>query len=213
MKKFLYHYYLKIKRQNYINRQKKSGTSIATNTSGYMNVIFEGENAVPEGCTFSGKIFLGHRTTLGKNNLLSGNIHIGKYCQLGMNVALHGTNHPISFLSTYINSRLFDGLSELKSEKHISIGNDVWIGHAAIILGGINIGNGSIIAAGSVVTKDVEPYSIVAGNPAKIIRKRFSENIISEIEQLKWWDKSDEELIKIKPLFFKDFSKIKSIYE
>ena len=213
MKKFLYKYYLQFKRRNFIKSHKKIGTTISSKSNGYFNVNFGGENAVPEGCSFSGEIFLGYRTTLGKNNLISGKVRIGKYCQLGMNVAIHGSNHPISYLSTYINTRLFDGLSELKSEKQITIGNDVWVGHAVIILGGVAIGNGAIIAAGSVVTKDVEPYSIVAGNPAKIIRKRFSLNIIKEIEQLKWWDKNDEELKKIKPLFFKDFAKINSIYD
>ncbi len=180
---------------------------------GFMNLSLEGQNAIPEGCSFSGNIHLGYRTTLGRNNLIAGDVRIGKYCQLGMNVAIHATNHPISFLTTYINSRLFDGLSNLKSQHNIVIGNDVWVGHAAIILEGTSIGNGAIIAAGSVVTKDVEPYTIVAGVPAKEIRKRFSENIINEIEHLEWWNKNDEELQKIKPLFLKDFSKINSIYE
>lgn len=213
MKKLLYRYYLKIKRRKFIRNQATLGTTISEDSIGFMNVIFEGGNAVPEGCSFSGEIFLGYRTTLGKNNLVSGKVRIGKYCQLGMNVAIHGTNHPISHLSTYINTRLFDGLSELKREKPIIIGNDVWVGHAVIILGGVTIGNGAIIAAGSVVTKNVEPFSIVAGNPAKFVRKRFSDHIISEIEQLQWWDKNDEELKALKPLFFKDFSKIQSIYD
>jgi serine acetyltransferase len=77
----------------------------------------------------------------------------------------------------------------------------------------VSIGNGAILAAGSVVTKDVAPYSIVAGVPAKELRKRFSDTIINEIEALQWWDKSDEELEKIKTLFFKDFATSNSIYE
>lgn len=213
MKKFLYKYYLRFKRWSFIRKQEKCGNQISRYSSGFMNVVFEGENAVMDGCIFSGNIHLGYRTTLGKDNLISGNVRIGKYCQFGMNVAIHGTNHPISYLTTYINTRLFDGLSNLKTEKEIEIGNDVWVGHAAIILAGVSVGNGAIIAAGSVVSKNVDPYSIVAGNPAKIIKKRFSENIINEIEKLEWWDKNDEELKKIKPLFFKDFSKVNSIYD
>jgi len=104
-------------------------------------------------------------------------------------------------------------LSKLKQKNKIIVGNDVWIGHNAIIVGNVTIGNGAIIAAGSVVTKDVADYSVVAGVPAKEIKKRFSSNIISEIEELKWWDKSEDELNEIKPLFFKDFTKINSIYE
>jgi virginiamycin A acetyltransferase len=120
----------------------------------------------------------------------------------------------VNFLSTYINKNLFNGeLKQLKQIKQITIGNDVWIGHNAIIVGEVNVGNGAIIAAGSVVTKDIPPFSIVAGVPAKVIKKRFSNEIINEIEFLKWWDFSKEELIQIKNLFFKDFNKISSIYD
>ena len=88
-----------------------------------------------------------------------------------------------------------------------------WIGHGVIIVGNINIGNGAILAAGSVVTKDVAPYTIVAGVPAKPIGKRFSDSIIQEIETLQWWDLSESELENIKPLFFKNFINKNSIYE
>lgn len=181
---------------------------------GLQNVTFEGKNAVPDGCNFSGKIKIGYASTLGYRNLLGGTISIGKYCQLGVDVALHATNHPISFMTTYINQNLFQGeLKQLKEENEIIIGHDVWIGHGVIIVGNVNIGNGAIIAAGSVVTKDVAPYAIVAGVPAKEIRKRFSDTIIQEIETLQWWNKSELEIEKIKPLFFKDFSNRNSIYE
>lgn len=181
---------------------------------GLQNVTFEGKNAVPDGCNFSGKIKIGYATTLGYRNLFGGTISIGKYCQLGFDVALHATNHPISYMTTYINQNLFQGdLKQLKEENTITIGHDVWIGHGVIIVGNVTIGNGAILAAGSVITKDVEPYAIVAGVPAKEIRKRFSDTIIKEIETLQWWDKSEQELEKIKPLFFKDFSNRHSIYE
>ena len=181
---------------------------------GLQNVTFEGKNAVPDGCNFSGKIKIGYATTLGYRNLLGGTISIGKYCQLGVDVALHATNHPISYMTTYINKNLFDGeLKSLKQENVIAIGHDVWLGHGVIIVGNVTVGNGAIIAAGSVITKDVEPYAIVAGVPAKEIRKRFSDTIIKEIETLQWWDKSEQELEKIKPLFFKDFTNRHSIYE
>jgi virginiamycin A acetyltransferase len=181
---------------------------------GLQNVVFEGKNAVPDRCNFSGNVKIGYATTLGYNNLLAGKITIGKYCQLGSDVALHATNHPISSMTTYINKNLFNGeLKELKEENEIAIGNDVWIGHGVIIVGNINIGKGAILAAGSVVTKDVAPYTIVAGIPAKPTRKRFSDSIIQEIENLQWWNLSESELEKIKPLFFKDFQNKNSIYE
>ncbi|MGV8947231.1 MAG: CatB-related O-acetyltransferase [Lutibacter sp.] len=194
--------------------EEKEGVTLSGFSRGLQNVVFEGKNAVPDRCNFSGKIKIGYATTLGYNNLLSGTITIGKYCQLGADVALHATNHPISYLTTYINKNLFQGdLKQLKEENIITIGHDVWIGHGVIILGNVTVGNGAILAAGSVVTKDIAPYAIVAGVPAKTIRKRFSESIINEIEALTWWDKSEEELEKIKLLFFKDFKNKESIYK
>lgn len=188
---------------------------IDTSSIGFMNVFYEGDNGVPARCQFIGKeIHLGYRTTLGYNNLLGGNVSIGKYCQLGSDVAFHATNHPMSFMTSYINKNLFGGeLKNLKQEGKIIVGHDVWIGHGVIILSDVTIGNGAILAAGSVITKDVDPFSIVAGVPAKVIRKRFPEEIIKEIDDLKWWDKSDSELAKIKPLFFKDFTNRHSIYD
>jgi virginiamycin A acetyltransferase len=198
-----------------LNRpQKKNKVTFFGFSRGLQNVSFEGKNAVPDRCNFSGKINIGFATTLGYNNFFGGDITIGKYCQIGSDVAIHTTNHPISFLSTYINKNLFNGeLSYLKETKKVVIGNDVWIGHNVIIVGNVTIGNGAILAAGAVVTKDVAPYTIVAGVPAKPIKKRFSERIIQEIDDLKWWDLTETELEKIKPLFFKDFQNIESIYE
>ena len=206
IKKILYHFLNAV--------EKKDKVTLSGFSRGIQNVTFEGKNAVPDGCNFSGKVKIGFATTLGYRNLLGGTISIGKYCQFGVDVALHATNHPISCMTTYINQNLFQGdLKQLKEENSIIIGHDVWIGHGVIIVGNVKVGNGAIIAAGSVVTKDIPPYTIAAGVPAREIRKRFSETIIEEIETIKWWDKSEQELEKIKPLFFKDFSNRHSIYE
>ncbi len=198
-----------------LNIQEKSENVLITGFSrGIQNVGFEGKNAVPDGCNFSGNIKIGYATTLGYSNFLHGYINIGKYCQFGTGIAIYTKNHPTNHLSTYINKNLFEGeLKMLRIKNDVTIGNDVWIGHNAIIVGNVTIGNGAIIAAGAVVTKNVEPYTIVAGVPAKKIKMRFSKNIIKEIEELRWWDKSETELEKIKPLFFKDFKNKESIYE
>lgn len=194
--------------------EKTDKVVIAGFSRGIQNVQFEGKNAVPDRCNFSGTIKIGYATTLGYNNFFHGDIIIGKYCQIGADVAIHTTNHPTSYLSTYINSNLFKGdLKGLKEIKKVSIGNDVWIGHNVIIVGNVTIGNGAVLAAGSVVTKDVPPYTIVGGVPAKEIKKRFSDSVIQEIEALKWWDKPEEELEQLKPMFFKDFADKESIYE
>jgi acetyltransferase-like isoleucine patch superfamily enzyme len=194
--------------------EKKEDVIINGFSRGIPNVSFGGKNLVPDRCNFSGNISIGYATTLGYNNFFSGDITIGKYCQIGSDVAIHSTNHPIHFMSTYINTNLLNGdLKILKEIKKVSIGNDVWIGHNVIIVGNVTIGNGAILAAGSVVTKDVTPYSIVAGVPAKQIKMRFSKNVIEEIEELKWWNLSEEKLEEIKPLFMKNFLDKNSIYE
>jgi len=182
-------------------------------TKGANDLICEGKNQIPEFCNFSGKITLGYNTTLGLHNFFHGTIEIGKYCQIGAYVAIHTNNHPISHLTTYINKNLFNG--ELATNKvlgSIEIGHDVWIGHNAILVGSFKVGNGAIIAAGAVVTSDVPSYSIVAGTPARVIRYRFSEKVQQEVEALQWWNKSEEDLMKIKPLFLRDLSKVESLY-
>lgn len=214
IKFFLYKFFIKLKLKIFRTKQSEKGTKISKLSKGYLSVNFEGRNGVPEGCNFSGKIKIGHATTLGQNNMLIGDITIGKYCQFGSDIGVHSTNHPINYLSTYINKNLFNGeLKKLKKEYKIIIGNDVWIGHGVIIVGNVKIGNGAILAAGSVITKNVAPYSIVAGVPGKVIKKRFSENIIKEVEELKWWDLSENELNNNKELFFKNFKNANSIYE
>lgn len=193
---------------------KKKEVTLSGFSRGLQNVVFEGKNAVLDRCNFSGKIKIGYASTLGYNNLLSGTITIGNYCQLGANVALHANNHPMAYMTTYINQNLFQGdLKQFKEENKITIGHDVWVGHGVIIVGNVTVGNGAILAAGSVVTKDVPAYGMVAGVPAKIVKNRFSERIVQEIEALKWWDLSEEELEKIKPLFFKNFENKESIYD
>ncbi|WP_264554531.1 CatB-related O-acetyltransferase [Flavobacterium sp. N1946] len=203
IKLFLYKKWTQYQRYKFLKQRKKEGSFISAQTSGYWKVFFEGKNGVPERCQFlSDTIRIGYATTLGVNNLLSGNVTIGKYCQIGADAAFHASNHPVSHMTTYINSNLFNGeLKQFKEEHKIIVGNDVWVGHGVIVVGNVTIGNGAILAAGSVITKDVPPYTIVAGVPAKPIRKRFSDTIIQQIEALQWWNKSDAELEIIKPFF------------
>ncbi|MEO0788683.1 MAG: CatB-related O-acetyltransferase [Bacteroidota bacterium] len=121
---------------------------------------------------------------------------IGKFCMIASDVTfiMNGANHLSEAITTYPFaifgedwSQAMDGKS-YPTKGDTVVGNDVWIGYGATIMPGVTIGDGSIIATKSVVTKDVEPYSIVGGNPAKRIRKRFSEEQIKELLYLKWWD-------------------------
>lgn len=128
------------------------------------------------------------------------NIHIGKYCSIstGFTVFLGG-NHRYDTFSTFPFKEL-NLNDECKPNSIFKpepvIGNDVWIGMNVTIFPGVTIGDGAVIGAYSVVTKNVEPYSIVGGNPAKIIKKRFSDEIINKLIQLKWWDLPDEIICK-----------------
>lgn len=119
-------------------------------------------------------------------------ISIGKCCSIATNCSFVLSNHLLDrFTTSPANIMLFahkQGNLTSYSKGDIIIKNDVWIGANCTLIDGITIGNGAVIAAGSVVTKDVPPYAIVGGNPAKLIRDRFSEELINEIESLKFWD-------------------------
>lgn len=138
-----------------------------------------------------------------------GELHIGKFCSIanGVQFLMPAANHSIDSISTYTfctiskNWANMNGMTkkDMPVKGNTIIGNDVWIGRDAKIMPGVTIGNGAIIGAYSVVTKDVEPYTIVGGNPAKTIRKRFSDEDILFLQELKWWNFSDEQLVKAIP--------------
>jgi phosphonate metabolism protein (transferase hexapeptide repeat family) len=136
---------------------------------------------------------------------------IGKFCSIAAMVRINPGNHPMHRASqshfTYRASAYFPGETDEESffdwrRRHaVAIGHDVWIGHAAIILPGRNVGNGAVVAAGAIVTKDVPPYAIVAGNPARPVRERFSRPIADRLQRLAWWDWSHERLRRALPDF------------
>jgi virginiamycin A acetyltransferase len=134
-------------------------------------------------------------------------IHIGKYCAIGEDVDILSTNHTTNTINMQNVLQIeITGTVTPAVKKGIEIGNNVWIGDRAIILPGIKIGDGAVIGAGSVVTKDVSPFCIHAGNPAKFIRKRFEEDVIELLLQMKWWDWSLEQMKANKDLFEIDLS-------
>jgi len=188
--------------------------SVSGVVRGIQQVEFEGNNGVLDASNFNGNIKVGYATTFGIHNLIHGDIEIGKYCQFAPYAAINTFNHPVHHMSTYINKRLLDGLlTKYKTNDKTIVGNDVWVGKNAIILGGVTVGDGAVIAAGSIVTKDVPSYHIVAGVPAKIVKPRFSEGIINELLALEWWNKSESEIATLQPLFEKDLTTLQSIYD
>lgn len=141
------------------------------------------------------------------------NVVIGSYCSLASKIEIGGARHPIEWVST---SPVFNDSNAIIKYKYsihhydenriTTIGNDVWIGSGVIIKEGVKIGNGSIVAMGSIVTKDIPPYEIWGGNPAKFIRKRFSDEIIAELQNIEWWDFSEEKLKQL-AVFVDDIEK------
>lgn len=127
---------------------------------------------------------------------------IGRYCSISWAVSIMAGDHPTSHISThpftyrdYFERRIKQDFGESASiakfnadRGPVVIGNDVWIGQNVLLRNGVNIGHGAVVAAGSVVVKDVPPYAIVGGNPAKIIRYRFDENTIEKLLSSSWWD-------------------------
>lgn len=139
--------------------------------------------------------------TLGKPNIFGAkdNIQIGKFCSIAGNVSFYtATDHNLKCASVYVFKFVDNNLprSPLISKGKTIIGNDVWIGDSAIILDGVKVGDGAVIGARSVVTKNVKPYEVVAGVPANHIRYRFEEDIINKLLEIKWWNWPIEKIHK-----------------
>lgn len=169
---------------------------------------FEGNNRIGKRTTFAGKI--GYASYIGDNSFVKANI--GRFCSIANNVHFITGFHPLNdnistspvFYSTkgqlpfhFANKDYY----QEKNEKTYIVEDNVWIGHGAIILNGSKIGEGAVIGAGAIVTKDVPPYAVVAGTPAKIIRYRFSNQIIQEIVELQMFRKEIDIYVKNFELF------------
>ena len=179
-----------------------------------LNTVFEGQNVINNNSAFSG--YMGWGSYIGCNSSIYGKV--GRFCSIAGNVrtvlGVHPTSgfvstHPMFFSTKKQNGKTYVSEQKFKEAKYadadqkyrIIIGNDVWIGEAAIIMSGVTVGDGAIIAAGAVVTKDVPPYAIVGGVPAKIIRYRFGQDQIDALLNIKWWDWPQEKIQRLADTF------------
>jgi len=176
------------------NRNLKLSISCNIRNSNIGRNNFLGENVSLINST------IGDYSYINTNSKVSNTI-IGKFCSIGPNVQIVLGSHPSKFVSShpifYANNKPFRTFSDevyFKEYEEVVIGNDVWIAEGVLIPGGVKIGDGAIIMARAVVTKDVEPYSIVGGIPAKHIKYRFDVETINRISQSEWWDWEEKKL-------------------
>lgn len=148
---------------------------------------------------------------------------IGKFCAIakGIEFIMNGANHRINSITTYPFNIMGNGweksapsLTDLKLKGDTIVGNDVWIGQNVTVMPAVHIGDGAIIGANSVVAKDIPPYSVAVGNPCEVKRKRFDEDLIEYLLQIKWWDWNSEKIFKnMEALCSGDLTKIKNIID
>ncbi|MBB4806602.1 virginiamycin A acetyltransferase [Chryseobacterium defluvii] len=162
---------------------------------------------IPE-VKLGGTIEIGRYTSINGPNthaqaVING-IRIGSFCSIASGVIFQENLHDYEKLTTYfIRQRVFGEALRIDSysKGDIVVGNDVWIGAQSIILSGVSVGDGAVIATNSVVTKDVPPYAIVGGSPANVIKYRFSEEIINKLMEIEWWNWDIEKIKKNRHLF------------
>ena len=163
-------------------------------------VVLSGPISVGRGSFFNGPSWI--RATKAP-------ISIGAFCSLSHQLMMVASNHPMSTPSTFKTNHgafaeVFRGVRDVSGP--ISIGSDVWIGNGCTVVPGVNIGDGAVIAAGAVVTKDVPPFAVYGGVPAKPIRMRFPAHIVAWLRELKWWEWSNEQLHRNRSFFETDLS-------
>lgn len=186
----------RLERVNEIDRDVRIGPDCWISGS-----VLQGRVTVGDGCKLfkshvEGEVAISRFTSLwGPGIFVAGRVHgvsIGSFCSVARYVSIQEDNHNLQRTTTYFVERNLLGEAEAadstSSRGRISIGNDVWIGAAAQVLSGVAVGDGAVIAAGAIVTADVPPYAIVAGNPARIVRYRFEESTISRLLADAWWD-------------------------
>lgn len=180
-----------------------SGTMIERNCGLYGEIKTGPHVCIREDTRLNGSIKVGRRSRLQKNVDVTGNVSFGKYSAVGRRSTFISRNHPTTRPSIQFNfnREVIDKPLSHISKGPIKIGSDVWIGAEAMVLSGVNIGDGAVIGGGSVVANDVPPYAIAVGSPAKVRSWRFDEQTRNQLLDIKWWD-WDEDMIQHNREFF-----------
>lgn len=196
-----------------------STLNIAPSTEISSGCILQGEitigpeSRVRQQCKLQGDIDIERRTGLEKENEIIGNINIGKYCAIAPKCIFRQKDHNINrpAMQGWFYNELVGGSLEHVSKGPITVRNDVWIGTRATILSGVEIGHGAVVGAGSVVTKDVEPYAVVAGNPARRVKWRFPKEVREKLLDISWWEWDDETIYAHREFFKQDIESVENI--
>lgn len=191
-----YTLYLEFKKRKYLKKYKNQklslGSNVTIHNTAFGNHVHLGDNVVINNSSINNYSYVNSGTVIYRTK-------IGKFCSIGPNVKFGLGIHPTNLISThpafYSNNKSFKTFADkvyFKEYGSINIGNDVWIGSNVTIMDNVNIANGAIIAAGAVVTKDIDPYTVVGGIPARQIKKRFDDEDIKKLLEIKWWDMEGE---------------------
>ena len=226
MKQELYEYYTTIFGHTYIlnefvnmfsneSIEMADSVDIGRNTQIRGNVILNRDVILYPNVWMSGDINIGEHTSVHGNNSIIGDVNIGKFSVIARRARIRTLDHPTHRPGMQMSFHHELGIdSQNISKGPVDIGHDVWVCSDAKILSDVTIGNGAIVAANSVVVDDVEPYSIVAGNPATHKKYRFDQDTISSLQEIAWWDWSEEKQKQNKEFFrtnLRDIADIRSL--
>ena len=181
----IYHLYANLRSSIFYLLLKKAGNKIGKGVFIHWNSEIKSRTQIGNYTRINGRISI--RGTA--------EVKIGKYCAIGTNITIISNNHNMNYANVQDALQKNNRFKVFTEEKlGVTLGNNIWIGDNALILAGVCVGDGSVIGAGSIVTKDIKPFSVVAGVPARTIRKRFKDEIIKKLLDIQWWNWSEEKI-------------------